>query len=268
MFSPRVLSSTRAGKFLRHAALLVCLFTVAGLAGAQAQDRLVFRDNHTQDGKVTGMSGTQVMITLTTANGAAGQMGFDLGLLSRVEVAPPPEYQAGMAAYQAGSWDKALAVLKPLAAKFRGLPTEWMRQTAAVLGDLYVEKKDIASAEASYNDFKRLYPGGTGNALRSTVGQARVAFAKNNAAAVKQQLAPVTEAALKSPATVTKSDGVAYGQAFYLMGQLEERDGAFQAALEDYLRATTLFYQDASVAANAQKSADALRAAHKGLTVP
>ena len=95
-----------------------------------------------------------------------------------------------------------------------------------------------------------------------------MAFAKNNGAAAKQQLTPITEAALKNPATVTKSDGVAYGQAFYLMGQLEEREGALQAALEDYLRATTLFYQDAAVAANAQKSADALRAAHKDLTVP
>ena len=104
--------------------------------------------------------------------------------------------------------------------------------------------------------------------MRANVGQARVAFAKNNSAAVKQGLAPVAAEALKSPATVTRADGAAYGQAFYLLGQLEERDGAFQNALEDYLRTTTLFYQDAAATAAAQKSADALRAAHKDLAVP
>lgn len=235
---------------------------------AHAQDRLVFRDGHVQDGKIIGMSGNQVMITLVTANGAAGQIGFNLELLTRVEVVPPAEYQTGMTAYQTGEWDKALAMFKPLAAKFRGLPAEWMRQTAAMLGDIYLEKKDIPGAEAAYNDFKRLYPGGAGTALRTSVGQARIAFARNNAAAAKQQLTPITEVALKNPATVTKSDGAAYGQAFYLMGQLAEHDGAFQAALEDYLRTTTLFYQDASAAASAQKNADALRSAHKDLAVP
>ncbi len=137
----------------------------------------MFRDNHVQEGKVTGMSGAQVMISVATGNGSTGQMVFNLDLLSRVEVPPPAEFQAGMAAYQTANWDKALAVLKPLAAKFRGLPTDWMRQTAAALGDIYLEKKDVAGAEAAYNDFKRLYPGGAGNSLRAAVGEARIAFA-------------------------------------------------------------------------------------------
>lgn len=225
----------------------------------------MFRDSptHVQEGKVTGMNGNQVMITVAT-----GQIGLDLGLLSRVEVAPPAEYQVGMTAYQAGNLDKAIATLKPLVAKFRGLPTDWMGQATAALGDISLEKKDIPAAEAAYADFRRLYHGGIGDTLRASVGQARVAFARNNAAAARQQLTPIAEAALKSPASVTKSEGVAYGQAFYLLGQMDEGDGAYQTALEDYLRTTTLFYQDTGVTAGAQKNADALRAAHKGLTVP
>ena len=223
--SPRRTSlfSVRTSGVLRvAAAALVLLAALTGLpAGTRAQDRLVFRDNHIQEGKVLGVTPDgQVQISLSTANGPTGQIAFSMGLLSRVEVVPPPEFHAGMAAYQASNWDKALALLKPLAAKFRGLQVDWMAQTTATLGDIYLEKEDVASAEAAYNDFKRLYPGGAGGSVRANVGQARVASAKNNTAAVKQQLASVAVEAMKNPALVSRADGVAYGQAFYLLGQI------------------------------------------------
>ena len=248
--------------------LALCLSTVVVTAKMSAQDRLVFRDNHVQDGKITGMNGNTVMVSVATASGTTGQIGFDLGLISRVEATPPPAFQTASAAYTAGQWDKALAALKPLVDQFHGLPTDWARQATGMLGDVYIEKNDVARAEAAYNDFRRLYPGGAGNTLRANLGQARISFAKNNAAQARQQLEPITQAALKSPAEVSQLDGAAYGQAFYLSGQLHEQEGNFQAALEDYLRTVTLFYQDGEATVRAQKSADALRAAHKDVSVP
>ena len=261
---------SRAAGRPRSRLVTLLLITLAGMpVVAGAQDRLVFPDNHIQEGKVLGVTPEgQVQISMATAGGGTGQLSFNIHLLSRVEVAAPPEFQTGLAAYQAGNWDKALAALKPLAGKFRGLPVDWMAQTAAVLGDIYLEKKDVASAEAAYNDFRKLYPAGAGGSVRATVGQARVAFAKNNTTAAKQQLAPVALEAMKNPALVSRADGIAYGQAFYLLGQMAEKEGSFQTALEDYLRTTTLFYQDTATASAAGKSADALRAAHKDLTVP
>ena len=206
----------------------------------RAQDRLIFKDNHVQQGKVTGMSGNTVMINLNTASGAAGQIGFDLRLLTRVEVAPPPAFHVGMAAYAAGEWDKALADLKPIAEQFRGLPTPWAQQTFATLGDLYVEKSDLVHAEEAYNDFRRLYPAAGGNSLRYDLGQARIAFARNDAVKAQQQLEPIARLALRNPTDASRADAAAYGQAFCLLGQLQERAGHPAEALEDYLRTVTL----------------------------
>ena len=233
---------------------------------ASAQDRLVFKDNHVQEGKVTGMTGNSVMVNLTTAAGAPGQIGFDLSLLSRVEAAPPANFQAGNAAYAAGDWDKALSMLKPITEQFRALPTDWARQAFAVLGDIYIEKNDVVRAEVAYNDFRKLYPGG--NSLRFNLGQARIAVAKANNPVARQQLDPIIAAALKNPANATRADGATYGQAFFLLGQLQEKEGKHADALQDYLRTVTVYYQDPAVAARAQGRADALRAAHKDLSAP
>lgn len=249
--------------------LVLCwLAMVGGFSSAWAQDRLTFKDNHVQEGKVVGMNGSTVLLSLSTASGAQGQIGFDLRLLSRVDAAPPPAFNPGMAAYAAGDWDKALAALKPITEQFRGLPTLWAQQAAATLGDLYVEKNDLAHAESAYNDFRKLYPTPGGNSLRFSLGQARIALARNNPAQARQQLEPLTRLALKDPADASRTDAAAYGQAFYLLGQIQERDGNLPAALEAYLSTVTLFYQDGATTARAQKSADGLRAAHKDLSAP
>ena len=262
MFSPRLSVPLRR-------MLVLCLATLAGTAALSAQDRLYFKDSpsHVQDGKIVGLNGNTVLINVATTSGT-GQIGFNLGLISRIESPAPPAFQAGNAAYAAGQWDKALASLKPLVDQFRGLPTDWAREATGMLGDLYIEKNDVGRAEAAYNDFRRLYPAAGGGTLRANLGQARVAFARNNAPQAQSLLDPIKQAALKAPAEVSQLDGAAYGQAFYLSGQVHERQGDFQAALEDYLRTVTLFYQDAGATGRAQASADALRAAHKDLSAP
>ena len=259
MFLPR--------NFMRSApALALCLGACLLASSAVAQDRLIFTDKHVQEGKITGVSGGSVMVTLSTAAGAPGQIGFDLGLISRVEVAPPAAFQAGTTAYAAGDWDKALSAIKPITERFRGLPTDWARKAFALLGDIYIEKNDVVRAEGAYNDFRKLYP--VGNSLVFGIGQARIAMARANDAAARRQIDPIITAALKSPAEVSRTDGATYGQAFSFLGQLQEKEGNSSDALEDYLRVVTLYYQDAATAARAQGRADALRAAHKGLAVP
>jgi hypothetical protein len=252
-----------ASFFCRRA--LAAAFALACCAAgvAHAQDRLVFKDKHVEEGKVIGMSNGSVLIKV-----AAGQLSYPLALLSRVEVAPPPAFQSGMAAFQAGEWDRALAALKPIADQFKGLPTDWASQATAALGDIYIEKNDLTKAVAAYNDYKALYPAGAAGSLRMNVAQARVSFAQNNFPAAEKQLQPIRDAALKHPAQATRIEGAAYGQACYLLGQIEERQGSYQDALVDYLRTVTLFYEDPAVTARAQKSADALRAAHQGLSAP
>lgn len=249
---------------LALAGLLSGFLSVTLVSLAVAQDRITFKDNRVQDGKIAGVSNGNVVINAATASGGAAQLQFPIAQVAQVQMVVPPTFNSGMTAYQTANWDRALADLDGVAKQFRGLPTEWARQTSEVIGDIYLEKNDVVKAEASYNEFRRYYPT-AGNSLRISVGLARVAYAKNNAAAAKQQLDVITQAALKAPASVTRFDGAAYGQAFYLLAQLQEKEGKFQDALTNYLRTVTLFYQDAGVTAKAKKNADGLRASQKGL---
>ena len=238
-----------------------------GVAAALAQDRLDLKNGSAQVGRIVGVRDGNVVVDQATSSGT-GQFSYNLGTLARVAMTAPAAFATGIAAYQAGNWDKAVADLKPLADQFRGLPVDWAQQATGMLGDIYLEKKDLAKAEAAYNDYRRFYPGDAAGQLRLGVGQARIAFAKNQAAQAKQQLQGITQAALKNPALVTRQDGAVYGQAFYLLGQIQEQEHGYQDALQNYLRTVTLFYQDNAVAAHAQDRANNLRAAHKDLAVP
>lgn len=212
---------------------------------------------------MTGVQGDAIQLTIPN-----GKTSVPLAQVARVEANAPAAYATGIAAYNAGNYDKALADLRTFGEAFRGLPTDWEQQTVAALGSIYLEKNDTARAEAAFNDLRRYYPKAPGNGVQLSVAQARLAFAKNNAPQAKAQLDAIIQAALKSPADLPRADGAAYGQACYLMARLQERESNFQGALENYLRVVTLFYQDTTVAGRAQKGADDLRAAHKDLAVP
>ena len=134
-----------------------------------------------------------------------------------------------------------------------------------MLGELYIATNDIPKAEAAYGDFKRLYP--NGGSLQSEVGLSRLAAAKGDYETAKQKLEPITGAALKEK-TIIPANAIAYSQAFLVSGQVKEAAGNFAGALEDYLRTVTFFYYDRIAATTAQERADALRAAHPGVTVP
>ena len=239
----------------------------AGLRAQQAQDlpaRVFLQGNPTpQEGRMTSVQGDAIQLTIP-----GGKTSVPLAQVARIEAAPPAAYATGISAYNAGNFDKALADLRSFGEAFRGLPTDWEQQTLSALGSIYLDKNDTAKAEAAFNDLRRYYPKAPGSGLQLSVAQARISFAKNNSAQAKGQLDAIIQAALKSPAEVTRADGAAYGQACYLMARLQERDSNFQGALESYLRVVALFYQDATLTTRAQKGADELRAAHKDVSVP
>ena len=134
-----------------------------------------------------------------------------------------------------------------------------------MLGDIYLAMNRIPDAEAAYNDFQKAYAGKS--SLQSDVGIARIAVAKKDFPSAKAKLQPIAEAALKLK-NIPRTDALAYGQAFYLLGQIKESENDYLGALEDYLRTVTLFPNDRIAAAGAQEKADALRKSHSALVVP
>lgn len=183
------------------------------------------------------------------------------------QLAAPPEYAQGYQAYTAGDLPRALALLKSVTDRFKGLPTDWAQYATGLLGDLYVSTGDLSKAEAAYNDFKKLYAGG--GSTTSEVGLARIAVAKKDFATAKSRLDPIIAEALKEK-TIAPAKATAYSQAFLVSGQVKEEQGNAVGALEDYLRTVTIFYHDRLSATAAQQRADALRARDKShpVTVP
>ena len=230
-------------------------------AGAQATFKV--RNNPAvQQGVVLGAGPTGVKIAI-----GAQSITLQPAMFEQFQMAPPPEYAAGYKAYTAHDYKTALAQIKSVTDKYKGLPTDWAQYATSLLGDIYVAMEDLPKAEAAYNDYKRVYPGA--GSLQSEVGLARIAMAKKDYPTAKQKLEPITAAALKEK-NITNANGPAYGHAFLASGELKEQDGNLPGALEDYLRTVTLFYHDRAAVLSAHERADALRAKSKGepVTVP
>jgi len=243
---------------------LLVLAATALVPAAQAQDVIITDTGESRTVKVIGVSSSGQTLDFSVLNGQ-GQLGLSLSRVKEVRMAPPPEYNQAIAAYQAKDFAKSLGYVKAVVAKFRGMPSPWAQQMVAMLGDLYIAINDIPKAEAAYADFKHLYP--SGGSLQSEVGLSRLAVARQDFETARQKIEPITEAALKEK-NVTPANAIAYSQAFLVSGEVKEAAGNLPGALEDYLRTVTLFYHDRIAVSTAQERADALRAAHPGVTVP
>ena len=227
-------------------------------SSAFAQDKITTRDGRVQDGKILGVVNGTVQL-----QSGAGSVGIPAAVIASITMAVPAEFPAGLAAYEAKDYAKALPLIKGVADKFKGLPgLAWAQQAASILGDIYVATNKLPEAEAAYLDFQKVYGQG---ALGAEVGLARLAIAKGDFAQAIQKLTPIREEALKTK--VPPADKAAsFSQAFYLLGLALDNQKDYPAALENYLLTATLFYQDRSAVADAQVKADALR--KNGVAVP
>jgi tetratricopeptide (TPR) repeat protein len=230
---------------------------------ACAQDVILLTTGAQQQGKILGVTPSG-QLEFQVA-GTTNKLGLALSSVKEVRMAAPAELTAAFAQYQAKDYGRALSGMKSVVEKFRGLPVPWAQQATAMLGELYIALNDLPKAEAAYNDFKKFYP--SAGSLQSEVGLSRLAVAKQDYNTAEQKLTPITDAALKEK-VITPTNALAYSQAFLVSGQVKEAKGNLSGALEDYLRTVTLFYHDRSAVASAQEKADALRAAHKDVTVP
>ena len=242
---------------LRRIAALALL--AAAATAARAQDTVILKSGLTREGKVTGVSGGNVRLQI---NGAG--TGIPLADVREVRMAAPAEFDAAASRLASGDSAGAVAALQKINDAFAGLPAPWAERAAALLGDAKLAAGDKAGAAAAYDQLTKTYPGATALA---NLGRARLAVDDGKFDEAAPLLAPLLAESGKT-AFPRPAAGPALSQAHYLTGRIKEAAGELPEALENYLKAAALFPFDKNAAADAQKRADALRAAHAGLIAP
>ncbi len=226
---------------------------------AWAQDTVVLADQ-TVNGKIVGVESAKVVVQI-----GAGKLAYPLTSVRSVTMPAPADFEEGKKAYAEKNYGRALAVIRGIVTKYNGLPTDWARESASLLGDLYVALDKLPEAEAAYLSYQKAY-GGAGTSIQTEVGLARIALSRKEYDKVKTKLEPIITRAMgeKNP---DPSLVLAYSQASYLRGRAEEAQQDYKAALEDYTRTVALFYHDPAAVADARTRAEALRKEH-GVTTP
>jgi len=216
----------------------------------RAQDVVVQKDGGRREGQILGVKADSIRIKIGPA-----ETGIPMANVASVTMAAPKAFADALALWQKGDATKALSVLAPLAQNFKGLPTIWAQRASALLGEVYLAASQTDKAEAAFADFQKLYPD-AGSSV--DVGLAELAIAKKDYGGARAKLDPIVAKAkaIKLPDSDTSA---VYGQALYLLGQVQESSAENAEALENYLLAVTLFHEDQAVVAKATERANALK---------
>lgn len=244
---------------LAPARLLAALALALAIAPATAQDAVVLKTGATREGKITEVSGGSVKLQI---NGASTRI--PLSDVREIRMEAPPEFDAAAARLASGDATGAVAALQKINDTFSGLPTAWAERAAALLGDAKLAAGDKGGAAAAYDKLKVTYPQATALA---NLGRARLAVDEGKFGEAAPLLDPLLANSDKT-AFPAPADGPALCQAHYLMGRVKEAAGEYQAALENYLKASAVFPFDRNASSSAQQRADALRTEHAGLIAP
>jgi tetratricopeptide (TPR) repeat protein len=239
--------------------LLAAALVIPSSRPALSQETITLRGGQTQQVQILGVTPSGIKVQMGDA-----VMVQPFSNIVSVTMNPPPEFSAATAAYGTGDIHRALTLVDSLVTNYRGLPTDWARESMRMLGDVYIALGQVPQAEAAYKDYQRAYPGAAADDVN--VGLASVDIANKDYAAATAKIQPVLDQALKQR-NLPNASAALIGRAFYLSGMIKEQSGDLPGALEDYLRTVTIFPEDRVAAAVAQASADSLRKEH-GTTVP
>lgn len=246
--------------------LATCIaFAVAAASPARAQDKVALRSGPVREGKVVGVSGTNLQLEIKMpGSGALTKLSLPLADVTEITMDDPPEFTAAADRLAKGDAKGAAAALDRLTQAFAGLPAAWAQRASAMLGDAKLAAGDKAGAKAAYERFAKTYPQATALA---DLGMARLAVDEGK---FKDAQARLSKLLASSDKTVFPPAAQApmISQGHYLMGRVLEESGDNQGALENYLKASAVFPFDRNAASDAQARADDLRAKNPGLIAP
>lgn len=228
------------------------LIALAVAVSAVAQDALVLKDGQRREGQILGVRSDAVRLKVGPA-----ETGIPLASVASVTMNPPKGYQDALNAWAKQNAPATITAIKPIVDNFIGLPTTWAARSSALLGEAYLATDKLAEAETAFAAFQKAYPDA---AEMAQVGLARLAISKKDFSTAREKLAPIVEVA-RSTKLAESGQNATFGQALYLMAQVQEASGQKPEALENYLLAAALFREDAAAASGAAEKAKALEAA-------
>jgi len=238
------------------AILAIAIFSSTCLV-ANAQDTIVQKDGQHREGQITGVKADVLRIKIGPA-----ETGIPMANVASVTMAPPKTYTDTLTAWQSGDAKKTLSLLEPLVATFNGLPTVWAERASALLGEAFLAAGQVDKAETAFASFQKSYPAAASTA---DIGLARLAIEKKDFSTAREKLIPVVEKA-KATKLAGAGENAVFGQALFLLAQVQESSAENSEALENYLLVTTVFHEDEAIAKKSQDRATAL--AEKNVIVP
>lgn len=201
-----------------------------------------------------GLRGGDVRIQIDVAGRGEVESTVPFADVESASMGAPPELATAESNWEKGDTAATLKILQPLVENFLGLPVPWVQRATLLLVDAQLETGDTDTAEATLSAFQTAYPDA---ADLTPLIRAKIVIARKNYIGAKPMLAPIiAEAEQTKLASVAQS--VRYGQAFYLMGQIREFEGDYSGALQDYLRTSAIFFEDAKTAERAEERATRL----------
>lgn len=230
---------------------------------AFCQDSLILKTGVRREGKILGVSDGTVRLQIRAEGGGEVQANVRLADIETANMAAPEDVALAQNALLEGNAAQALQKLQPLVANFQGLPAQWTQTATLLLADAQIETDAVDAAEATLVAFQQNYPEAT-EAI--PLLRAKIAIGRNNFVGAKPLLAPIIAQA-EQTRLADSTQSVTYGQAYYLRGRIHEHEGNFSRALEDYIRSSTIFFEDRSTASRAEERAQIL-VDEKGAVVP
>ena len=224
-------------------------------------DTVVLKNGKQKQGTVVGIQGKNLLIQV-----GAGKIGLPLRQIRSIDMPVPAQFAKAEAAYAKKDYPVALANVKPVVDKFKGLPLDWAKDALRMLGNTYMGLDKMDMAQETFLAFKKLYPGEAA-AGGAEVSMAKLAVANKEFEKAKTKLQPLADAALGAE-SFSEKEGATYGQVFVLLGDIDLAEENFPSALENYLRTVTIFYHDEAVATEARQKVAALREAQPEIHVP
>lgn len=238
-------------------AVVLSLLAILTTIGLQAQDTIVLKNNQRNQGEVLGLKDGRLRFKRGPVESS-----LPLDQVASVIMEPPKAFQDALNTWSTGDANKTLTQLTPLVDNFRGVPTQWAERASALIGQVYLEAGKIPEAEQAFAAFQKAYPNATS---ANELGLARLAVEKKDFATAKAKLEPIIASA-SGILLAESGKNAEYGQAYYLMGQVREAEGDASQALQDYLTAVTVYYEDDAIVAKAQERANQIK--EKNVIVP